>query len=761
MPEEENFKQRKKIDEAPLVPPTVTEPDELFEELKRCILHYHPSTDLSAVEKAYAVAKEAHKDQKRKSGEPYIIHPICVAIILAQLELDKETIIAGILHDVVEDTAVTSEELTKEFGEEVALLVDGVTKLTQLNYEHDKIEIQAENLRKMFLAMAKDIRVILIKLADRLHNMRTMQYQSPEKQVEKSRETMEIYSPIAQRLGISKIKVELDDLSLKYIHPDVYNRLERELTLGKEAREKFVKDIVAEVKSHIDNAGIVCEIDGRVKHFFSIYKKMVNQDKTLDQIYDLFAVRIIVDTVKDCYAALGVIHEMYKPISGRFKDYIAMPKQNMYQSLHTTLISPTGQPFEIQIRTYEMHRTAEYGIAAHWKYKENIDGTKGDDSEEAKLTWLRQILEWQRDMSDNREFLSIIKSDLDLFSDSVYCFTPQGDVKNLPAGSTPIDFAYSIHSAVGNKMVGAKVNGKLVTIDYHIKNGDRIDIITSQNSKGPSRDWLAIVKSPQARSKINAWFKAELKEDNIVKGRELINNYAKTKNINLPNLLKPEFMEKTLNKYGFHDWDSILAAVGHGGLKEGQIVNKLQEEYEKKHAVEITDADVLAEVSGDGGTKPRISNSKGGIVVKGIDDVAVRFSKCCSPVPGDEIVGFVTRGRGVSIHRTDCVNMINMTEFDKARLIEAEWQRLEAGPDDKYSAEIKIFANNRTGLIVDISKILTEKKIDLKNMNCRTSKQGTATIELGFEVSGIGELNEIINKFKSIEGVLDIERTTG
>ena len=761
MLDEENYKQRRKIDEAPLVLPSVTEPDELFEELKKCILHYHPSTDLSMVEKAYKVANAAHMNQKRKSGEPYIIHPLCVAIILAQLELDKETIIAGILHDVVEDTAVTSEELTAQFGEEVALLVDGVTKLTQLNYEHDKIEIQAENLRKMFLAMAKDIRVILIKLADRLHNMRTMQYQSPEKQIEKSRETLEIYSPIAQRLGISKIKVELDDLSLKYLHPDVYNRLERELTLGKEAREKFVRDIVAEVKSHIDNAGITCEIDGRVKHFFSIYKKMVNQDKTLDQIYDLFAVRIIVDTVKDCYAALGVIHEMYKPISGRFKDYIAMPKQNMYQSLHTTLISPTGQPFEIQIRTYEMHRTAEYGIAAHWKYKENIDGTKGDDSEEAKLTWLRQILEWQRDMSDNREFLSIIKSDLDLFSDSVYCFTPQGDVKNLPAGSTPIDFAYSIHSAVGNKMVGAKVNGKLVTIDYRIKNGDRIDIITSQNSKGPSRDWLSIVKSPQARSKINAWFKAELKEDNIVKGRELLNAYCKAKSINLPNLLKPEFMEKTMNKYGFRDWDSVLAAVGHGGLKEGQIVNKLLEEYDKQHAAEITDSDILSNAQGDNETKTRPSSSKGGIVVKGIDDVAVRFSKCCSPVPGDEIVGFVTRGRGVSIHRTDCVNMINMSELDKARLIEAEWQRLEAGPEDRYSADIKIYANNRTGLIVDISKILTEKKIDLKSMNCRTSKQGTATIDLGFEVSGISELNELINKFKSIEGVLDIERTTG
>ena len=573
---------------------------------------------------------------------------------------------------------------------------------------------------------------------------------------------IKIYSPIAQRLGISKIKVELDDLSLKFLQPEVYHDLERQLKLGKEAREKFVKDIVAEVKQHIDNAGIPCEIDGRVKHFFSIYKKMVNQDKTLDQIYDLFAVRIIVDTVKDCYAALGVIHEMYKPIPGRFKDYIAMPKPNMYQSLHTTLIAPNGQPFEIQIRTYEMHRTAEYGIAAHWKYKENIDGTKGDDSEEAKLTWLRQILEWQRDMSDNKEFLNLIKSDLDLFSDSVYCFTPKGDVKNLPAGSTPIDFAYSIHSAVGNKMVGAKVNGKLVTIDYKIKNGDRIDIITSQNSKGPSRDWLSIVKSPQARSKINSWFKAELKEDNIVKGKDLISTYCKGKNINLAELLKQEFMDKTMIKYGFRDWDSILAAVGHGGLKEGQVVNKLLEEYEKKHREEVTDSDVLDNAQGSTGRTKDSKGSKNGIIVKGIDDVSVRFSKCCSPVPGDEIVGFVTRGRGISIHRTDCVNVINMSDMDKSRLIEAEWQRMDnVDAAEKYMADIKIFANNRTGLIVDVSKVFTEKKIDVLSMNCRISKQGTATIEMGFEISGVEELKQLAEKIRQIEGVLDIERTTG
>ena len=528
-----------------------TSPEILYDELIASVKKYHPSTDISMIEKAYKIAYEAHECQKRKSGEPYIIHPLCVAIILADLELDKETIVAGLLHDVVEDTVMTTEEITKEFGAEVALLVDGVTKLGQLSYSADKVEVQAENLRKMFLAMAKDIRVILIKLADRLHNMRTLKYMKPEKQKEKARETMDIYAPLAQRLGISKIKVELDDLSLKYLEPEVYYDLVEKIALRKTERQKFVDGIVAEVRAHIEKAGIKAQIDGRVKHFFSIYKKMVNQDKTLDQIYDLFAVRIIVDTVKDCYAALGVIHEMYKPIPGRFKDYIAMPKPNMYQSLHTTLIGPGGRPFEIQIRTFEMHRTAEYGIAAHWKYKEasNNGGTVNvSKQEEEKLSWLRQILEWQKDMSDGKEFMSLLKSDLDLFAESVYCFTPAGDVKNLPNGSTPIDFAYSIHSAVGNKMIGARANGKLVNIDYVIQNGDRIEIITSQNSKGPSRDWLKIVKSAQAKNKINQWFRNELKEDNITRGKELMAAYCKSRSITLSDLMKPSYMESVMRK---------------------------------------------------------------------------------------------------------------------------------------------------------------------------------------------------------------------
>ena len=762
--DEKILKKNTDVDESPVkTPEDFTKPEVLYDELIKSIRRYRPSTDLSLIEKAYKVAYKFHEGQFRKSGEPYIIHPICVAIILAELELDKETIAAGLLHDVVEDTPMTTEDVAREFNPEIALLVDGVTKLTQLNYSSDKVELQAENLRKMFLAMAKDIRVILIKLADRLHNMRTLKYMKPEKQKEKARETMDIYAPIAHRLGISKVKIELDDLSLKYLQPDVYYDLVEKVNLRKPEREAFVNQIVKEVKEQMDEADIEAEVNGRVKHFFSIYRKMVNQNKTIEQIYDLFAVRILVNSVKDCYAALGIIHEMYKPIPGRFKDYIAMPKPNMYQSLHTTLIGPKGQPFEIQIRTYEMHRTAEYGIAAHWKYKENADGMKATTaSEEEKLSWLRQILEWQKDMSDNKEFLSLLKSDLDLFSENVYCFTPSGDVKNLPNGSTPIDFAYSIHSAVGNKMVGARVNGKLVPIDYKIQNGDRIEIVTSQNSRGPSRDWLNFVKSTQAKNKINNWFKQELKEDNIVKGKELIYNYCKAKSIVLSDLTKNEYMSKVMTKYGFRDWDSVLAAVGHGGLKEGQVVNKLLEEYEKKHKKEVTDAEVLENIAEGKEKIPVQKKSKGGIVVKGIHDVAVRFSRCCNPVPGDEIVGFVTRGRGVSIHRTDCVNIIDLSEIDRVRLIDAEWQSDAVNSkDEKYCTEIRIIANNRTGILVDISKVFTERKIDVISMNSRTSKQGLATITMTFDIAGREELISLTDKLRNIESVIEIERTTG
>ncbi len=735
-------------------------PEELYKQLIVEINKYHPSDDITMIEKAYKIAYEAHKDQKRRSGEPYIIHPVSVAIILAKLELDKETIVAGILHDVVEDTVMTLEEITDMFGAEVALLVDGVTKLTQLSYSKDKVDKQAENLRKMFLAMSKDIRVILIKLADRLHNMRTLEYMNTSKQNEKARETMDIYAPIADRLGISRIKIELDDLSLKYLEPEKFNEISTQRNAKRTSGEETIRELVTEVKGYMEEAEIDAEVYGRMKHIFSIYKKMVNQNKTFEQIFDLFAVRIIVDTVKDCYAALGTIHKYFKPIPGRFKDYISMPKANMYQSLHTTLIGPEGQPFEIQIRTKEMHKIAEYGIAAHWKYKEDPNGKNTADKEEAKLSWLRQILEWQSDMSDNREFMSLLKSDLNLFSEDVYCFTPSGEVKNLPNGSTPIDFAYSIHSAVGNKMVGARVNGKIVNIDNVLQNGDRIEIITSQNSKGPSRDWLNIVKSTQAKNKINQWFKAELKEDNILKGKELMDKYCKAKGISFSDLSKPEYMERVLTKYNFRDWESILASIGHGGLKEGQIVNRLLEEYEKKNKKKVTDNEIIEELTENKGKKYLVK-SKGGILVRGTHDVSVRYSKCCNPVPGDEIIGFVTRGRGISIHRTDCVNIINLNEMDRARIMEAEWDLTveEADKDRKYLTEIQVFANNRKGLLVDISKVLTEKDIDVETIHSRTSKQGIATISLSFLIGGKSELNKLTEKLGQIDSVIDIVRT--
>lgn len=742
-------------------PKDFTPPSELYQILIDRVLEYHPNTDITMIEKAYRIAEKAHEGQFRKSGEPYIMHPLCVAIILAELELDKETIVAGILHDVIEDTIMTDEEIEQEFSEEILLLVDGVTKLTQLNFSQDKLELQAENLRKMFLAMAKDIRVILIKLADRLHNLRTLQYQSPAKQIEKARETMDIYSPIAHRLGISKIKVELDDICLQYLEPEKFKELKTEIDERLEERETFIANIVDEVKGCIDEAEIQAEINGRVKHMFSIYKKMVNQNKTLDQIYDIFAVRIIVDSVRDCYAALGIIHEKYKPIPGRFKDYIAMPKSNMYQSLHTTLISKSGQPFEIQIRTYDMHKTAEYGIAAHWKYKENLGGT-ARDKEEEKLAWLRQILEWQRDTEDNKEFISAVKTDFDLFTDQVYCFTPNGDVKNLPAGSTPIDFAYAIHSAVGNKMVGARVNGRQVPVSYELKNGDRVEVVTSQNSKGPSRDWLSIVKSTQAKNKINQWFKQEFKEENIGRGKELLNQYCKAKGYNLSTYSKPEVLKAVMDKYNFQDWDSVLAAIGHGALKEGQVINKMMETYNKEVKAAITEDELLEQLNHNADGYKR-SRSKGGITVKGIDDVAVHFSKCCSPVPGDEIVGFVTRGRGISVHRTDCVNIVGMSDMERTRLIDAEWLHdASVDSDATYSTEIRIFCTDRTGMLFDVSKVFTEANINVTAINSKSnSKNGKATFTVSFDIKTVSQLNHVISKIRMIPGVIDVERSVG
>lgn len=737
--------------------------EQLYQELIEKMKTYHPTKDFDMVEKAYRLAVDAHKDQKRKSGEPYIIHPLKVAYILAELELDRETIVAGILHDVIEDTVYSYEDISRIFSEEIATLVDGVTKLGKLSYS-TKEEIQAENYRKMFLAMAKDIRVILIKLADRLHNMRTLNYMTPAKQKEKAQETLDIYAPLAHRLGISKIRTEMEDLCFKYLNPDAYYDLEAKIEKKRIEREAFVNDIVKDVQAKMDEAGIKGKIEGRSKHFFSIYKKMVNQNKTLDQIYDLFAVRAIVDSVKDCYGVLGIVHTMYKPMPGRFKDYIAMPKSNMYQSLHNTLIGPSGEPFEIQIRTWEMHRTSEYGIAAHWKYKEGKTGDKSLKKEEAKLAWLRQILEWQKDMSDNKEYLDTIKLDLNIFTDQVYAFTPQGDVIQLAKGSTPIDFAYMIHSAVGNKMVGARVNNKMVPIYWTIQNGDIVEIMTSQNSKGPSRDWLNIVRTSQARTKIKQWFKAEEKEENIIRGKEILAADMRKKGFQPQDLLKPEWIEIVLNKYDFKNWDALTAAVGYGGLKEGQVVNRLKEEYLKEKRKQQTAEEMLQDIEKNVDSKPlKRHKSKSGIIVEGVGDVAVRFSKCCSPVPGDDIVGFVTRGRGVTIHRTDCVNIMNLSNEERHRLINAEWdaQFTKGEASASYLAEVRVTANDRVGLILEISRILADNDISVKNLNVRTTKETLAIINIMMEIRTKEQLERIVNRLKSLKDVIEIERVTG
>ena len=725
------------------------------------IYEFYTGDDRDMLLRAYDFARDAHRNQKRASGEPYFIHPCAVAEILVDLGLDAETIAGALLHDVIEDTPATEEDVRENFGDGVLTLVSGVTKLDKIVFKSQEEE-EAENFRKIFIAMAKDIRVIIIKLADRLHNMRSLNFLSKERQQKMARETLDIYAPIAGRLGISQIKCELEDLCLKYLDPGAFEYLVENIHQKLEERNRFVDYVVEEINAILKESNIHGEVFGRPKHFYSIYKKMKEKHKTLDQIYDLTAVRVIVGTVDECYEVFGKIHKKWKPVPGRIKDYIATPKPNLYQSLHTTVVTNFGQPFEIQIRTEEMHRTAEYGIAAHWKYKESGSGAVAAGKEEAKLSWLRQILEWQRDTDDSKEFLSMVKGDLDLFSESVYCFTPSGDVKNLPAGSTPIEFAYAIHSAVGNKMVGARVNGKLVNIDYVIQNGDQIEILTSQNSKGPSRDWLSLVKSTQAKNKINQWFKTELKEDNIVRGKEMIDRYCKTKGINYAELNKPEFMEKVMKRYAFKDWNSVLASIGHGGLKEGQVINKMIEERDKKQKREVTDANILDGISDMTSRVPAAKKSKSGIVVKGLHDVAVRFSRCCSPVPGDEIVGFVTRGRGVSIHRTDCINIINLPESERIRLIDAEWQQPESeNSKETYSTEIQIFANNRIGMFVDISKVFTERQIDITSMNVRTSKQGKATIVMTFDTHGVEELNKLTDKLKQIDGVLDIERTAG
>jgi len=724
--------------------------DEAYSRLVEKIKKYNADCDFELIEKAYILSKKAHNGQLRVSGEPFIIHPLEVANILADLELDCTSIIAGILHDTIEDTTFTMEELREIFGEEIANIVDGVTKLGRIPYT-SKEELQAENLRKMFLAMAKDIRVILIKLADRLHNMRTLKYMTVDKQLEKAKETLEIYAPIAHRLGISRIKWELEDLCLRYIDPEGYYDLVDKIANKRREREAFISEIIEELKARTKELGIEAQIDGRPKHFYSIYRKMVQQNKTLEQIYDLFAFRIIVNSVKDCYAALGMVHELYKPMPGRFKDYIAMPKPNMYQSLHTTLIGHQGQTFEVQIRTWDMHRVAEVGIAAHWKYKE---GRSGDSDIDKKLVWLRQLLDWQKEMRDAREFMETLK--IDLFTDEVFVFTPKGDVINLPAGSTPIDFAYSIHSAIGNKMMGAKVNGRIVPLGYELKNGDIVEILTSANVHGPSRDWLKIVKSSQARNKIKQWFKKEKKEENILKGKEIVEREIKKQGLTPAKLFKPEWIEIILKKYNFNNLDDMYSAVGFGGISASKIVTRLREEYRKTLKPEelAQEEQQLAAQTKEKEEKKKKPVSDNGVIVKGIDNCLVRISRCCNPVPGDDIIGYITRGRGVSVHRSDCVNVIGNID-DTSRLIEVSWHTAK---DIVYKADITVMANDRTSLLMELTNTIGEAKIPLKAINARTTRDQIAIINLTLEIVDAEQLNKIIKKLRKIDSVFEVTR---
>ncbi len=735
----------------------------LYSQLIDTIKTYHPSDDFSLVEKAYLFAKEAHKEQTRKSGEPYVIHPLSVAIILAETELDKETIAAGLLHDVIEDTDYSKQDIAEQFSPEVAELVDGVTKLEK--YEYTSLEDkQAENYRKMFLAMASDIRVIIIKIADRLHNMRTLKFQRPEKQREIAQETLDIYCPLADRLGISTIRYELEDLAFRYIDPEAYFVLKEQIQMKQTERVAHVNKIVEELKVALAQNLIEGYVEGRPKHFFSIYKKMHNQNKTLEQIFDLFAVRIITNSIKDCYGALGVAHELYHHVPNRFKDYIAMPKPNMYQSLHSTLLGPEGEPFELQIRTWAMHRTCEFGIAAHWKYKAGKSGKFEKDQEDKKLVWLRQILEWQRESVDNKEYLDALKFDLNVYKDSIYCFTPKGAVISLLSGATPIDFAYQIHSAIGNKMVGAKVNGKIVTIDSALSSGDRVEILTSQNSKGPNLDWLKMAKTSQAKNKINQWFKKENREENIAKGLAQLQEGAKKKNLLLEELATPANIGRLLQKISYSDWEGVCAAVGYGGLREGQVVSKLYEEYlvskgttleKEKIAKQLIDVEKI-----DDGRHREKTGKRSGITVQGVGDINVRLSKCCSPVPGDEIVGFVTRGRGVSIHRTDCVNIINLNDFEKHRVIEAQWSLPEkSGTDYSFRADLKLECDDRSSLLFDISKIFMDERMEMSAMNVRTVKE-TVIFNISITIKTKEQLEKITQKLLQVKGVHSAERVT-
>jgi len=712
--------------------------------LEKQILSYSPSADLSIIRKAYEFAKEAHSGQHRISGELFIFHPLEVAKILADLELDLPTIAAGLLHDVVEDTPYTIEDIESNFGPEVALLVDGVTKLGKLEFK-TKEEQQAENLRKMFFAMAKDIRIILIKLADRLHNMRTLKSLPKEKQLAKAKETLDIFAPLAHRLGISKVKWELEDIAFRYLEPEHYYELVEKVAKKRQERENHINEMIAILKERLTSAGISAEIQGRPKHFYSIYNKMKDQNKTFEQIYDLTAVRVIVNTVKDCYGALGVVHTLWKPIPGRFKDYIAMPKPNMYQSLHTTVIDSSGDPLEIQIRTYEMHKTAEYGIAAHWRYKE---GAKNNSDFEQKLSWLREILDWQRDLRDAKDFMETLK--IDLFTDEVYVFTPKGDVIDLPKGSCPIDFAYRIHTDIGNRCIGAKVNGKMVPLDYELVNGDIIEIITSSHSNGPSRDWLNIVKSPQAKNKIRQWFKKERRDENIARGKEMLEKEARRQGYDIYQLIKYDFMNNILKRMSFTNIDDMYAAIGYGAVTAKQIFQKILDEYKKNAQPDKLELNLE---KGDGKSKIQKKLDRG-IKIDGIGNLLVKFSRCCNPVPGDKIIGYVTRGRGISIHRQDCKN-IRQGNFDRARLTEVKWEGFE---DSSYPVEIQVWAYDRPGLLSEVINLIGDFKTNIDAVNARATKNGIAIIDLILEISSKQHLENVMQKISKIKGIYDVKR---
>ena len=724
--------------------------DDRYEELKGKIKKYNAVCDFELLDKAYAMAKKAHEGQLRESGEPYITHPVEVAHILADLEMDCTAIIAGLLHDTVEDTNCTFEEIKEQFGDSVAALVDGVTKLDKIPYT-TKEEQQAENLRKMFLAMAKDIRVILIKLADREHNIHTLKYMPEEKQKERPGRPLNI-CPLAHRLGISRIKWELEDSSFRYLHPKEYYDLVEKIARKRRERVEYINAIIEEIQGKTTELGIETQIEGRPKHFYSIFRKMKEQNKTIDQIFDLFAVRVIVNTVKDCYAVLGLVHELFKPMPGRFKDYIAMPKPNMYQSLHTTLIGHDGHPFEVQIRTQEMHKVAEFGIAAHWKYKEGISGKTELDN---KLAWLRQMLEWQKEASDANEFVETVK--VDLFADEVFVFTPKGDVINLPSGSTPIDFAYAIHSAIGNKMMGSRVNGEIVKLNYQLKNGDIVEILTSSSVHGPSRDWLNIVKSSQARNKIKQWFKKENREENIQRGRENIERELKKQGLQYNQLFRSEWVDLVLKKYNFNSLDDMFSAVGYGGISSSKIIARLREEYRKTlKPEELNELERDQQLKQDR-EKRKKNPPENGVIVKGIENCLVRLSRCCNPVPGDEIIGYITRGRGVSVHRKDCINVTGERE-EKERLIEVKWY---TASNVAYKAEITVMANDRTQLLMEVTNAIGEAKIPLKAMNARTTRDSIAIIGLTLEIVDTEQLEKIIKKLRKVDGVFEVTRSKG